>query len=81
MDIYKNCELVWGDRRLDASGNYALDINPSGQHGQPVLPVELTSFAAIIQGNAVQLSWVTSTETNNKGFEIERRISISEFEF
>jgi hypothetical protein len=81
MDIYKNCKLVWGDRRLDASGIYAQDINPSGQLGQPVIPVELTSFAATIKGNAVHLSWSTSTETNNKGFEIERRISISEFEF
>ena len=81
MDIYKNCKLVWGDRRLDASGIYAQDINPSGQLGQPVIPVELTSFAATVQGNAVHLSWSTSTETNNKGFEIERRISSSEFEF
>jgi len=72
MDVYKNCKLAWGDRRLDASGIYAQDINPSGQLGQPVIPVELTSFAATIQGNAVHLRWSTSTETNNKGFEIER---------
>ena len=72
MDVYKNCKLVWGDKRLDASGIYAQDINPLGQLGQPVIPVELTSFAATIQGNAVHLSWSTSTETNNKGFEIER---------
>ncbi len=72
MDVYKNCKLVWGDRRLDASGIYAQDINPSGQLGQPVIPVELTSFTATVQGNAVHLNWSTSTETNNKGFEIER---------
>ena len=72
MDVYKNCKLVWGDRRMDASGIYAQDINPSGQLGQPVIPVELTSFAATVQGNAVHLIWSTSTETNNKGFEIER---------
>ncbi|MCK7523639.1 MAG: hypothetical protein MZV64_41375 [Ignavibacteriales bacterium] len=72
MDVYKNCKLVWGDRRLDASGIYAQDINPSGQLGQPVIPVELTSFAGTVQGNAVLLNWSTSTETNNRGFEIER---------
>ncbi|HSW56068.1 MAG TPA: hypothetical protein VLH59_13350 [Ignavibacteriaceae bacterium] len=77
MDVYKNCKLVWGDRRLDASGIYAQDINPSGQLGQPVIPVELTSFTANVQGNAVHLRWSTSTETNNKGFEIEKRASLN----
>jgi len=72
MDVYKNCKLAWGDRRLDASGIYAQDINPSGQLGQPVIPVELTTFTATVQGNAIQLKWSTSTETNNEGFEIER---------
>lgn len=39
------------------------------------IPVELTSFTAIINpfGQAV-LNWVTATEINNKGFEVERRI-------
>jgi len=72
MDVYKNCKLVWGDRRLDSQGIYAQDINPSGQLGQPVIPVELATFAATVQGNTVHFRWSTSTETNNKGFEIER---------
>ena len=72
MDVYKNCKLVWGDKRLDASGIYAQDINPSGQLGQPVIPVELISFGATVQGADVLLNWITSTETNNSGFEIER---------
>ena len=37
-----------------------------------VLPVELTSFIAKINNNNVELNWVTKTETNNRGFEIER---------
>ena len=74
MDVYKNCKLAWGDKRLDASGIYAQDINPSGQLGQPVIPVELTSFNAVVQGSNVLINWETSTETNNKGFEIERLI-------
>ncbi len=41
LDVYKNCKLVWGDRRLDSQGIYAQDINPQGQLGQPVIPVEL----------------------------------------
>lgn len=38
-----------------------------------VLPVELTSFAASVSGNKVTLNWKTVTESNNQGFEVERR--------
>ncbi|MFZ0454129.1 MAG: DUF362 domain-containing protein [Ignavibacteriaceae bacterium] len=37
-----------------------------------VLPVELTSFTAKINNNNIELNWETKTETNNRGFEIER---------
>jgi hypothetical protein len=37
------------------------------------VPVELTSFTATHSGTAVELSWITSTETNNLGFTVERR--------
>jgi 5'-nucleotidase len=36
------------------------------------VPVELTGFSSIIDGNNVSLNWSTATETNNKGFEIYR---------
>ena len=36
------------------------------------LPVELVSFEAITDGDAVSLSWKTLSETNNAGFEIQR---------
>ena len=36
------------------------------------IPVELTSFAANVVGETIQLAWETATETNNKGFEVER---------
>ncbi|QOJ28159.1 MAG: agmatine deiminase family protein [Ignavibacteriales bacterium] len=39
----------------------------------PLLPVELVSFTARESEGSVLLSWVTATELNNKGFEIERR--------
>jgi hypothetical protein len=42
-----------------------------------VVPVELVSFAATVRNNSVYLNWVTATEINNKGFEVERRISSS----
>jgi len=37
------------------------------------LPVELASFTSNVNRNSVELSWATSTETNNSGFEIERK--------
>jgi len=36
------------------------------------VPVELTSFTAVIDKNNVTLSWNTATETNNSGFEVQR---------
>ncbi len=42
-------------------------------------PVELTSFNAGVNGNQISLKWQTATETNNKGFEVERRaLNLSE---
>lgn len=36
------------------------------------VPVELTQLTAAAQGNTVTLNWSTATETNNKGFRVER---------
>ncbi len=38
------------------------------------LPVELIAFSARRFGSAVELFWMTATETNNYGFEIEKKI-------
>ncbi len=37
-----------------------------------VVPVELSSFAAIANGSSVELNWATASEKNNKGFEIQK---------
>lgn len=37
-----------------------------------VIPVELVSFTSSVIGNDVQLSWMTASETNNMGFEVEK---------
>ncbi|MBK7631226.1 MAG: S8 family peptidase [Ignavibacteriales bacterium] len=47
-----------------------LDINAASSESE--LPVELTSFSAKSIGSLVKLSWSTSTEINNYGFEVER---------
>lgn len=38
------------------------------------LPVELSSFAALLIENKVKLCWTTETEVNNYGFEVERKV-------
>jgi len=43
------------------------------------VPVELTSFNAVYAGGTVNLRWITATELNNFGFEIERRDDYSNY--
>lgn len=39
-----------------------------------IVPVELTAFSANVFGKAIVLNWSTATETNNKGFDVEKSI-------
>ncbi|MBK9098051.1 MAG: T9SS type A sorting domain-containing protein [bacterium] len=45
-----------------------------------VVPVELAAFTVNALGADVELIWTTATETNNKGFEVERITSSGDFE-
>ncbi len=44
------------------------------------IPVELTSFAASVLGTDVNLSWITATELNNQGFDIQRSTDKNDWE-
>lgn len=44
-----------------------------------IIPVELAAFAAKANGNTVTLNWATATETNNRGFEIQKKTGNGEF--
>lgn len=44
--------------------NYQMGVNP--------LPVELISFQGNLRDQDVQLTWITATEQNNAGFDVER---------
>jgi len=65
--------------RLDSAGNGGLgDYNFDNiTFSNPALPVELTTFKGISGKNGITLEWQTATETNNKGFEIERNTNSS----
>ncbi len=62
---------------LDPDNTGATQLAPLPGTGQ-LLPVELVSFEAMLDGNAVQLRWRTASETNNAGFEIQSRNSTFE---
>jgi hypothetical protein len=46
--------------------------NPVFVSASPTVPVEMESFGADCGNGSVVLKWATATETNNKGFEIEK---------
>ncbi len=56
---------------LDPEGTNQMSL--SAVDGETVLPVELTSFDAQIDGPDVLLRWETASETNNAGFEIQSK--------
>jgi len=76
-------EGAWGCYPFFPSGNviisdistglYVLDFLPDN------VPVELNSFTASTSGAYVELKWKTATETNNKGFEIQRSFDKQEW--
>jgi hypothetical protein len=47
--------------------------NPTPAAGNVLLPVELTSFDAVLDGTAAVLTWTTASETNNAGFAVQHR--------
>ncbi|MDP2301971.1 MAG: T9SS type A sorting domain-containing protein [Ignavibacteria bacterium] len=76
---YACMQITYADTSSDGTpgfGNYFkfnYKYQPNGSNDiTGVIPVELTSFTASTIGNYVELKWSTATETNNKGFEIER---------
>jgi len=85
-DLYNNCtndifaqNNDWGvyDSVSIEQNIYHKVDNP--QHGlvkfvpfSLQIPVEFVSFNYVLFGNNVELNWVTATETNNSGFEVQR---------
>ncbi|MEP0861962.1 MAG: T9SS type A sorting domain-containing protein [Ignavibacterium sp.] len=59
------------DGSVTKDGWYVDDI---GIYIYAVVPVELSSFTATASDNAIEINWITSSETNNSGFEIQRKV-------
>jgi|WetSurMetagenome_2_1015567.scaffolds.fasta_scaffold36692_2 hypothetical protein len=75
---------------VDAGGNTVWSYNRGGELARAFrysqdypgligIPVELISFTANVNGKNVMLDWITATEINNSGFEIQRSIDNSNF--
>lgn len=47
--------------------------------GSIALPVELVSFSADVIDEGVTLDWITATETNNFGFEVEKKSEVGDW--
>jgi hypothetical protein len=69
-----------------SGGNPGFDVDFSTLAGGPYssgsypLPVELTFFTASVIGSSVTLSWITASELNNLGFEIQRSNNMDNWE-
>ena len=55
-------------------------FNAFGVGSGGTLPVKLISFAGSIENKISYLTWATSSEINNKGFEVERSLNGVDFE-
>ncbi len=86
-DLYNNCtnDIMaqnndWGVYDSTLIEDHVFHKVDDSTHGlvvfmpfAPALPVELVEFNANLAGDLVELSWTTGTETNNKGFVVERK--------
>jgi len=71
-------ESIWCmDGDMNSGQPYFVWQNPEGTP----LSVELEVFSAFLKGNRVELFWQTATETNNHGFEIEKKNNAKNSEF
>ena len=78
MDITstsQTSQLSWDDSNTGFfdEGDNNITTSLQGSDNQ-ALPVELTSFTALVNTNNVNLNWKTATEVNNNGFEIQRAV-------
>ncbi len=78
IDVAQFSMLTWTKTEIAPAflqPNYTIGNWPS--YSAP-LPVELSSFTASSNQNAVNLKWQTATEVNNYGFEVERSVISNE---
>jgi len=81
--IMKRADMTasWVCQNTTFAGNYLIasglttfsDFVIGGDSSSQPLPVELSSFTSALNGRNVTLNWTTASESNNAGFDLERR--------
>lgn len=67
--------------RVEITNSVVAGLNlVSNNYSYVKLPVRLVSFEGKSESNQTKLAWKTSSETNNKGFEIERSADARSFQ-
>ena len=61
------------------SGTGATSFSTYTGGSQSAMPVSLSSFTSSALGRDINLKWITSSETNNTGFNIERKTTETEW--
>ncbi|QQS35306.1 MAG: DUF4990 domain-containing protein [Ignavibacteriales bacterium] len=76
--------LVQGSQLIDSGTDIGLPFVGSApdigafEYGE-ILPVELISFTAFVVSSVTTLNWTTSSELNNLGFEVQRKLDEDHF--
>lgn len=81
MYSFTNDWMYTVNKMPSVDGNYSVELLAGTKNGKVVcfsggtvaVPVELSSFSGYASDGKVFLSWSTATETNNQGFEVERK--------
>jgi hypothetical protein len=74
VETYHPVNFYWGLVSANDIGGTELTLDTVGFNAD-VIPVELITFNGSVVNNRVELQWSAATETNNKGFEIERAVN------
>ena len=62
-------QVRFGPNTVEGTASFPVALDASTP-----LPVELSAFTATLDGSDVLLRWTTEGETNNAGFEVQRRV-------
>lgn len=76
-----NASAITGTMQTSANTQNVFGVFAGTDNNTNPLPVTLTSLAANKNANDVIVSWITASEINNKGFEVERSLDGKTFEY
>jgi hypothetical protein len=73
--LFNGVDTISALQGITVTGGRLNVFNAVVEISSPIVPVELVSFNYELFDGSVNLSWITATEINNQGFEIDRQVS------